>query len=385
MKMLSTIFLVKILFVSNNHINNIYGPNCILYDNISAKCIKCNKNYSLINNKCILKRILYAKCDDANCQECPTWSSRCSKCIYGYHLNSFHCVKDCSLPYCKSCSKDGTTCYECDFFQKLINGKCFNTGLNCKNIDGDCEYCYEGTCYKCLFEDYFGPISSCKEQSDDDDKTGGIIISILAVLFFIGIISICICCLCCRKNDNNDNNNRNNINNGNNNNINNNNNNTIFFIPNNMNNNINNNFNRILPIQQIIVNNNNIDIGNNTIRSEVNSLNIEKEFEKQQEILETEYDFCDYCKFIRAKYKSDCGCILCKEHSKLDKEKPNHYCINCAKEVNTIELINDCNICMENKEDLGRFKCGCTFKVCKNCYLNIKKNDNKCPACRGKI
>ena len=74
-----------------------------------------------------------------------------------------------------------------------------------------------------------------------------------------------------------------------------------------------------------------------------------------------------------------------KEHSTLNKEKPNHFCINCTKEVNKIEIINECNICLEDKEDLGHFKCGCTFKVCKDCYFNIKKKDNKCPACRGKI
>ena len=161
------------------------------------------------------------------------------------------------------------------------------------------------------------------------------------------------------------------------------NNNTRYFVNNN-----NNNNNRVLPPHQIIINNNNINniaVGHNTIRSEENLLNVDREFEIQKEMLEKEYDFCDYCKFNPGKYKSDCCCILCKEHSIFDKEKPNHFCINCAKEVNKIEIINECNICLEEKEDLGHFKCGCSFKVCKDCYFNIKKKDNKCPACRGKI
>ena len=121
--------------------------------------------------------------------------------------------------------------------------------------------------------------------------------------------------------------------------------NNINNINNNRNNNItryfanNNNNNHILPPQITVHNNiNNFEVEHNTVRSEENLLNIDREFEMQKEALAKEYDFCDYCKFNPAKYKSDSSCILFKEHSKFDKEKPNHFCINCSKEMNNIEL-----------------------------------------------
>jgi len=157
-----------------------------------------------------------------------------------------------------------------------------------------------------------------------------------------------------------------------------------------MNINRNNNIPNHINPQQIRVNNinNNIVISDyniKTVRSENLSLNIHQEFEKQKEKLEIEYDYCDYCKFNRAKYKSDCGCILCSEDIKQQNDKKNIICINCAKDVNNIEIINECNICLEKKEDLGHFKCGCSFKVCKDCYIKCKKGNNKCPGCRGEI
>ena len=36
-------------------------------------------------------------------------------------------------------------------------------------------------------------------------------------------------------------------------------------------------------------------------------------------------------------------------------------------------MINECNIYLENKEDIGHFKYGFAFKVCRDCYFNIRK------------
>ena len=376
MKIPSIILLAKILLIYSYNITKC-DFNCAICDNISGKCIKCKNNYSLINNKCKSnKRSLY-RCDVKNCYKChSSFSTWCEKCNFGYHLDNFkNCQKDnpCPISHCKDCSDDGTICYECEFFQELKNGKCFSRGIDCKSIGNNCEYCYERTCYKCYFKDYFGPIDSCKNSIDDNESVGIIIGCIFGALFFICIIGVPIYIFCKKKIHNN------NINTNINNNI------TRNFV----NYNNNNNNNRVLPPRQITVQNNNninnIVVEHNTVRSEENLLNINREFDIQKEALEKEYDFCDYCKFNPAKYKSDCGCILCKEHSKLNNEKPNHFCINCEKEVNNIELMNECNICLEEKEDLGHFKCGCAFKVCKDCYFNIKKKDNKCPACRGQI
>ena len=44
-----------------------------------------------------------------------------------------------------------------------------------------------------------------------------------------------------------------------------------------------------------------------------------------------------------------------------------------------------CNICLENNINLAHFRCGCTFRVCRNCYIRQKTNSNICPQCRRNI
>ena len=46
---------------------------------------------------------------------------------------------------------------------------------------------------------------------------------------------------------------------------------------------------------------------------------------------------------------------------------------------------NECNICLENKQPLMHFKCGCSLFVCKDCYNKCKRQNNKCPGCRAVI
>ena len=41
--------------------------------------------------------------------------------------------------------------------------------------------------------------------------------------------------------------------------------------------------------------------------------------------------------------------------------------------MKNIENIDECNICLENKGDLGHFKCGCALKVAKIVILILKK------------
>ena len=43
---------------------------------------------------------------------------------------------------------------------------------------------------------------------------------------------------------------------------------------------------------------------------------------------------------------------------------------------------NECNICLNNNIQLANFKCGCSLKVCKKCYIKCKTMSNKCPGCR---
>ena len=366
---------------------NKYIPNCELYDENKGKCIKCNNYFSLINNKCesnILNKRKLDYCNIPNCISC--YYKRifqfyyyydeifCRTCFPGYHIVYTGCVEDCS-DFCLLCSVKGI-CLKCESWTKLIEGKCYNT--LCKSLSNNCELCYQGICYKCFGNDNFGPKDVCPSSKNSNNK---LVIIFSAIAFFI--ILLCIFFGCCWKKINICENRNNIMITNRNNNI------TRYFRNNNTNNNNNNIPNHIIP-HQIRVNN----INNNIVTSNSNSnrvlsenvlLNVEKEFEKQKQKLEIEYDFCDYCKFNPAKYKSDCGCILCEEHIKQQNNKKNRVCINCAKDASKIEIINECNICLEKKEDLGHFKCGCAFKVCKDCYIKCKKGNIKCPGCRGVI
>ena len=199
MKIYKIILLSKILLISSNNITKC-DLNCAICENSSGKCFKCKNNYSLINNKCKSNKRNLSGCDVKNCFRCDSFFSNwCEKCNFGYHLDNFKkCHSDipCSISNCKDCSDDGTICYECGFFQELINGKCFSRGSDCKKIDNHCELCYEETCYKCIFKDSFGPVNSC----DDPIDNAGIIIGyIFGALFFICIIVVLIYIVCKKK------------------------------------------------------------------------------------------------------------------------------------------------------------------------------------------
>ena len=68
------IFLIILAFktlLTSYKIMNKCEPSFSLYDNISGKCIKCNNNFSLINNKCKpKKRNLFSNCNIGHCQRC---------------------------------------------------------------------------------------------------------------------------------------------------------------------------------------------------------------------------------------------------------------------------------------------------------------------------
>ena len=46
---------------------------------------------------------------------------------------------------------------------------------------------------------------------------------------------------------------------------------------------------------------------------------------------------------------------------------------------------NKCNICYRTDVIIKSFKCGCSFKVCKECYVQSKLRTNRCPQCRAVI
>jgi hypothetical protein len=98
---------------------------------------------------------------------------------------------------------------------------------------------------------------------------------------------------------------------------------------------------------------------------------------------------CKCCK-KPGRFKCDCGCIVCKEHSSLKQVQGDgetyKVCFACNKIVKKVNQIKyDCHICMQKKLSVVHFKCGCSLEVCKDCYIKCKMSNNKCPGCRAVI
>ena len=82
--------------------------------------------------------------------------------------------------------------------------------------------------------------------------------------------------------------------------------------------------------------------------------------------------------------------VLFVEHSSLKEMEHNgekyKACFNCERMVNKVNAIKYyCNICMQDKNSVTHFKCGCALEVCKNCYIKCKMGSDKCPGCRAII
>ena len=115
-----------------------------------------------------------------------------------------------------------------------------------------------------------------------------------------------------------------------------------------------------------------------------------EEFIIQSRKMEKGNELCYFCNKKEGKFKCDCGCILCKEHSELKKTEKDgkqvKVCFKCEKVVNKVNQIKyDCHICMEKNNTVAHFKCGCSLEVCQKCYVKCKLNSNKCPGCRAII
>ena len=144
------------------------------------------------------------------------------------------------------------------------------------------------------------------------------------------------------------------------------------------NNNITVNLNRSNPNEQRI-SGNVIILKDNELSNEFNRLKIK--FENK---------LCHFCKSENSKYIGDCGCIVCQKHSNfkevINDEGKFKICYNCGKTIKDLKLIKtNCNICLEEVHSVCHFKCGCAIEVCENCYIKCKKENKKCPGCRGNI
>jgi hypothetical protein len=80
--------------------------NCITCSSYN-KCLECNPNYKLINQKCG-KRNLQNSCTVTNCSICSISDSVCSNCITGYTLTNNECSPaiNCNVESCRTCNQN---------------------------------------------------------------------------------------------------------------------------------------------------------------------------------------------------------------------------------------------------------------------------------------
>ena len=114
------------------------------------------------------------------------------------------------------------------------------------------------------------------------------------------------------------------------------------------------------------------------------------EFENQRRKFEKVKNMCNFCHKKIGKFLADCGCVLCKDHSSLknvEGDGENYkVCFACEKIVKKVKSIKfPCHICLQEKQSVAHFKCGCALEVCKECYIKCKLGSDKCPQCRAII
>ena len=315
-------------------------------------CNECKTGYSINSNKCELI------CSINNCQECSLFGSLliCLKCKDGYVFNGSICKIKCKDNNCNVCSDDGVTCLECNSVTKLYNGKCALNQANCQSQYPHCNYCIpnEEGCIECD-DGYKIDNKTCKK------KKNNFLVYFLIIMAFtlIGLGSLFFYFYYRRKHLNNINNN-----------------NYDQHSDTNSNN------------PQFYNIRNNLDLSG-SFRSALNQDLLAEEYETQK-VKNKPKMVCMFCKKKIGNYKCDCGCIVCKEHSLLKEIERNEQkykaCFNCEKEVkNVIQIKYHCNICMQKKNSVAHFKCGCAIEVCKNCYIKCKTTNDKCPGCRKVI
>ena len=364
-------------------------PKCIKCFDNTGQCLECNDTYSLKENKCILicsddkcldcslkegKEICNKcekdykpniekcdlKCSDENCSKCSKINNieSCTQCKQDFIIKNGKCVQSCKDKYCETCSEDGKNCTECQLDKKLINGKCASQSRICSQFFQYCNYCFESDiCAECQqgYElDSFG--KNCKKNSNYIS----IIFTVLGIsIILIGIISYCVYQK--RKRDLRGEIRRMRIENQRNNNI------SIYRRDGNHDLNVSGSSRSVLSKEELI-----------------------DEFENLKRKKEKGNQMCQFCKKKPAKFKCDCGCMVCKEHSSLKKQEGDgeiyKVCYVCDKIVKKVIPIKyPCHICFGKKINVCHFKCGCALEVCKDCYIKCKMQNNKCPGCRGNI
>ena len=142
MKLLFLYLIYSLIIIIIFSFNNPQSyENCELsLKNLNKSCIKCYKNFTLLNGEC--------PCFDHNCNKCSSsFPNSCYKCNNNFILKNGKClskIKNC-LFY------NSISCDQCEQNYILKNGLCeINKNFSC--FDKNCEMCSnskEGFCKIC--------------------------------------------------------------------------------------------------------------------------------------------------------------------------------------------------------------------------------------------
>ena len=299
-----------------------------------------------------------ANCFWSHCLNCGnSYTGDCKICEDGYYVNNVGACSKC-WDHCLDCGNDRTgRCKICiDGYHINSVGGCFKNYKNDKNDEND--------------------------ENINLIPTSTIVLIVFSAIFILGVFLCFLCCCCKRENQNN------NI--GNNNNNQNNKNIRITQADNirqespkihfdNNNNNINNQNNAInLNINVKLGDNNNNYILNNNIND-----NIDKKSEGND--------------LPPAAIVMNNGTNLPKIDNLFPNEDSDRQYIidiNLEKEFE-FYIIHDisfnkkenseCNLCLRANCNLAHFKCECSLRICKECFIKYKKNFKVCPKCKKDI
>ena len=293
---------------------------------------------------------------DKNCIKCYDNTGVCKECDKLYILENNTCIKHCSDDNCLDCSlfRETEQCNLCKEGYILKNKQCY---YNCS--DPHCSSCAlennTEICYKCAIN--YKLDKNNKNCKSDTNFFVVIFFIIGGLIILIAILSFCIYRK--KKLDNK------------------------RILMNMASLDQSSQTNRV----NVYGRNNELD---NSGRIELNKEQIAEEYENQKKKKEKDYPMCQFCKKKPGKFKSDCGCLVCKEHSILKDMVKNgencKVCLVCEKIVKKVNPVKyDCHICLQKKISVAHFKCECALEVCKDCFIKCKMGSGTCPQCRASI
>ena len=89
---------------------------------------------------------------------------------------------------------------------------------------------------------------------------------------------------------------------------------------------------------------------------------------------------CECCRTNICNMKLDCGCYICNNCEKNIYKNNGNICINCQKKY-YLKIPVTCFLCKKKQKEMASLNCYCNRYACRNCYINFRVKNRKCPKC----